>query len=305
MTSVVFFGTPDAAVPSLRSLSSVHEIRTVVTQPDRARGRSGVPRPPPIKEAALDMGLTIRQPANKADLAAVLGGLESFELGVVVAYGRILSREVLETPSHGILNVHFSLLPRWRGAAPVARAVMAGDAMSGVTIIKLDEGLDTGPVLTAQALDIGAEETAGELTERLAAVGARLLASVIPEYLSGGVTPVLQTGEGATYANKIESSDRRLTGEMPANEFVDRIRGLSPTPGATLVIDGVHTKILRAAITPHNPGKGRWAGFDGHLVLGLSDGGVDVAEIHPPGKRPMSGPDWMRGRRTTSGVIDG
>ena len=305
MTSVVFFGTPVAAVPTLRSLSSVHEIRTVVTRPDRARGRSGTPQPPPVKEAALDMGLTIHQPANKAELATVLGDLESFELGVVVAYGRILSREVLETPSAGMLNVHFSLLPRWRGAAPVARAVMAGDAMSGVTIIKLDEGLDTGPVLTAQALDIGVDETAGELTERLAAVGARLLASVIPEYLSGAIAPVPQTGEGATYADKIESSDRRLTGEMPASEFVNRIRGLSPTPGAALLIDGINTKILRAATHPQSPGKGRWAGFDGHLVLGLSDGGVEVVEIHPPGKRPMSGPDWIRGRRTTSGVIDG
>ena len=252
----------------------------------------------------MEMGLTIHQPANKAELAAVLGDLESFELGIVVAYGRILSREVLETPSKGMLNVHFSLLPRWRGAAPVARAVMAGDTMSGVTIIKLDEGLDTGPVLTAQALDIGAEETAGELTERLAAVGARLLTAAIPGYMSGAVAPVRQTGEGAIYANKIEASDRRLTAEMPAGEFVDRIRGLSPTPGAALVIDGIKTKVLRAAIVPHNPGKGRWAGFDGRLVLGLSDGGVEVVEIHPPGKRPMSGPDWMRGRRTTSGVID-
>ncbi|HSM44083.1 MAG TPA: methionyl-tRNA formyltransferase, partial [Acidimicrobiia bacterium] len=180
MARVVFLGTPGAAVPTLETLIAEHEVGLVVTQPDRPQGRSSKPVPPPVKVSASAHDIGVAQPQTREELARVIGHHAPFDVGIVVAYGRILRPEVLELPGNGMLNVHFSLLPRWRGAAPVARALMAGDEMTGVTIIKLDEGLDTGPVLTAQAIDISKSDNAGELTDRLARLGARLVANVLP-----------------------------------------------------------------------------------------------------------------------------
>jgi methionyl-tRNA formyltransferase len=170
MARVVFLGTPEAAVPALDSLTQRHEIPLVVTQPDRTQGRSKRPVPSPVKRLASAKGLTVAQPEDRSELAKQFEDHGPFDVGVVVAYGRILRPEILEAPDRGLLNAHFSLLPRWRGAAPVARALMAGDAMTGVTIMKLDEGLDTGPILTAQAIDIPPGVDAGQLTESLAKV---------------------------------------------------------------------------------------------------------------------------------------
>lgn len=303
MARVVFMGTPDSAVATLESILDHHEVSLVVTQPDRPKGRSKKPVPPPVKEAAVRHGIRVAQPGSSGDLLETLEGSGPLELGVVVAYGRILRPEILRFPEHGLLNVHFSLLPRWRGAAPVARALMAGDSMTGVTIMKIDEGLDTGSVLTAQAITIEPTENAGELTERLARLGARLLVSSIAPYLAGELTPIPQTGEGATYADKIEPDDRPIRASEGVDTALNKIRGLAPSPTATLNIDGESNKIITARRSDSSPPQGKWQILDGHPVVGLADGGIELMTLQPPGKTPMSGADWARGRRESGGTL--
>ena len=296
MTRLVFLGTPGAAIPTLETLAHDFDVGLVVTRPDRPRGRSQRLEPSPVKLRAKELGLAVRQPTGSEDLGRMLADCGPFDLGVVVAFGMILEPEALAVPANGMLNVHFSLLPRWRGAAPVARALMAGDPMSGVTIIRLDKGLDTGPVLTAQAVDIGKEETAGELTGRLSALGAGLLRRVLPGYVNGDLVPVPQVDEGATYASKITAADRPLRPTMSRLETINRVRGLSPTPGATIELDGETLKVLRARSDPHQLEPGALEVVNGSPVLGVAEGGVELVEIQPPGRRAMSGADWARGR---------
>lgn len=302
MTRVVFFGTPEEAVPTLDAVAERYDVRLVVTQPDRPRGRSGTPHPPPVKEEAIHLGLPVAQPERSADVVDALAAVGEFDLGVVVAYGRLLRPEVLALPVRGVLNVHFSLLPRWRGAAPVARALMAGDTMTGVTIIRLDEGLDTGPVLTAQLVDVHPSEDAGALSARLAVLGARLLVTVIPGYLSGEAVPVPQSDEGATYADKLTPADRPLAGIGDPSEFLARVRGLAPDPGAVLDIDGEPHKVLAARLSGEAPPEGTWTLRDGVPVVGVGDRGVALVALQPPGGRPMGGEAWARGRRRTGGT---
>ena len=302
MTRIAFLGTPLAAVPTLELLAASHEIGLVVTQPDRPRGRSGRPAPPRVKEAAEALSLPLAQPGSSTELEEALAEHGPYDVGVVVAYGRILRPRVLDIPERGFLNLHFSLLPRWRGAAPVERALMAGDEMSGVTIIRLDEGLDTGPVLTAQAIDIDADDTAGTLTKRLATMGARLLAGAIDDYVDGLIEPVEQSSDGVTYADKITAEDRRLESAESVASFINRVRGLAPDPAATLEIDGDRHKILAVAPHPASPAERSWEAHSGIPVVGLPDGGVALLELQPPGKTPQRGEDWLRGKRRSGGT---
>ena len=303
MTRVAFLGTPDAAVPTLRALASEYEVALVVTQPDRPKGRSDKPVPPAVKEAASELSLRVAQPSDSAELMEELSSVQPLDAGIVVAYGRILRTEVLEMADHGFLNVHFSLLPRWRGAAPVERALMAGDEMTGVTIILLDEGLDTGPVLTAQAIDIPPDDDAGMLTGRLARLGAPLLVTALARYLGGEIEPQQQTDDGATYAEKITRDDRPLSVTGTVSEFVNHVRGLAPDPAATLEIDGQPHKIYR--VSPHraSPETGRWEAHDGVPVVGAGDGGVALIELQPPGKNRQAAEDWLRGRQRSGGTV--
>ena len=303
MARVVFLGTPQAAVPALKSLAAEHDVGLVITQPDRPRGRSGTPQAPPVKEIASAHGLEVSQPAKSGDIASVMGEAGPFDVGVVVAYGRILRPEVLGLPERGLLNIHFSLLPRWRGAAPVARALMSGDEMTGVTIIKLDEGLDTGPVLTAQAVDIPPDDDAGALTDRLAHLGARLLLEALPRYLAGDLKPVPQTDEGLVYADKIKKEDRPIAPDTSAPAVVAKVRGLAPEPAATLTIDGEPHKILTARLHDTEIERGRWSAVDGVPVVGFAGGGVELVTLQPPGKKAMSGADWVRGRHSSQGAV--
>lgn len=303
MTRLVFLGTPQAAVPTLQELASKYDVGLVLTQPDRPKGRSKKPVPPPVKEAATELELPVAQPQSGPELYAQISEGAPFTAGVVVAYGRILRPDVLDIPERGFLNVHFSLLPRWRGAAPVERALLSGDEMTGVTIIELDEGLDTGPVLTAQAVDIGATETGGELTDRLARLGAQLLASVIEGYLSGDMAPVPQVDEGATYADKITSADRALDTEDSPEAFVNKVRALAPDPAATLEIDGDRHKILAAEQRDLAPDEGTWQAQDGRPIVAVGGGAVEIVELQPPGKNRQSGPAWLRGRRRSKGRV--
>lgn len=303
MARLAFLGTPGAAARSLEVLASLHEVGLVITQPDRPRGRSNQPQAPPIKEAARSLGLTVAQPEKRAGIEEALRAEAPFDVGVVVAYGRILTPEVLVIPDKGMLNVHFSLLPRWRGAAPVARALMAGDPMTGVTIIKLDEGLDTGPVLTAQAVDIAGSENAADLTDRLARLGARLLAEILDPYLQGDLEPVPQTDEGATYADKIEASDRAISPADVVDSVLGQIRGLAPGPAATLMIDGEPHKVLAAERSDVSPPQGKWQIIDGIPVVGLANGGIAIGIIQPPGKTARDGRAWANGLHVDSGTV--
>lgn len=289
-------GTPEAAVPSLEALAAITDVRLVVTRPDRPRGRSRQPQPPPIKHAAEQLGLEVAQPESSDGLSDALEG-RSFDVGVVVAFGMILRPQVLAIPRHGILNVHFSLLPRWRGAAPVERAVMAGDRQTGVTIMLMDEGLDTGPILAQQSTPIGEEETGGDLRTRLAALGAELLVETLPSWVEGTLEPRPQPDDGAIYAPRLTPEDRILVPTMPAEEALNRIRALAPDIGAQLEIEGERHKILSARPHPMALDPGTWSAPDGRPVIGFSGASLEVTSIQPPGKRPMTGADWLRGRR--------
>ncbi|HEY6635411.1 MAG TPA: methionyl-tRNA formyltransferase [Acidimicrobiia bacterium] len=300
---VVFMGTPEAALPTLETLTAHHDVALVVTQPDRPRGRSGRPAPSPVKTAAEGLGIQVAQPKTRADLHEAVSAAGPFDVGVVVAYGRILREEVLELPAHGLLNVHFSLLPRWRGAAPVARALLAGDRMTGITIIRLDEGLDTGPVLTAQGIDVHPDENAGQLTERLATIGARLLAETLPSYLSGDLIPVAQSDEGLTYAAKIEPGERRIDPSSTIERIVDQVRALAPAPAATLDLDGTIHKVYEVRPAASGPEAGRWGSVDGRPVFGANDGWIELVSLQTPGRERQAGADWLRGRRSDGGVV--
>ncbi|MGH8910957.1 MAG: methionyl-tRNA formyltransferase [Acidimicrobiia bacterium] len=294
-------GTPEAAVPSLRALAGVTEVRLVITRPDRGRGRSRRLQVTPVKEAALALGLEVAQPETSVELAPLLVGAGAVDVGVVVAFGMILRPEALAVPRTGFLNVHFSLLPRWRGAAPVERAIMAGDQFTGVTIMAMDEGLDTGPVVAAQSEPIGPDETGGQLTSRLARSGAVLLAATVDPWARGDLHPTAQPDTGITYAAKIARRDRRITPEMTPAAFVNTVRALAPDPGAQLEINHVTHKVLAAAPTDRTLPTGAW-GTDGGLpFLGLTQGSAVISTIQPPGKRPMSGADWLRGRPLPDG----
>lgn len=288
----VFMGTPDEATPSLRALAEVAEIDLVVTRPDRPRGRSRRILPPPVKQAAIEMGLQVAQPLSTRELMETVPPVDA---GVVVAFGMILPPELLAIPRRGFLNVHFSLLPRWRGAAPVERVIMAGDVETGVTIIELDPGLDTGPIVATRSTPIEASDTGGSLRRRLAEMGADLLADTLGEWWSGRITPRPQPEHG-TYAKRLTAEDRRLGSHLGAIEFVNRVRALAPAPGAQLWIeDRPHRILLASAAMPTIPSL-TWTEQRGVPVLAVADGRVLIMAIQPPGKRVMTGEEWLRGR---------
>jgi methionyl-tRNA formyltransferase len=297
MITSVFMGTPEASVPALRALHEIADVRLVITRPDRPRGRRRRLQSPPIKDTALDLGLAVAQPDRSGDLAPLLRGLGPIDVGVVAAFGTILRPEALSIPHRGFLNVHFSLLPRWRGAAPVERALMAGDEVTGVTIMAMDAGLDTGGGVATRSVTIAPTETGGELTERLAEVGARLLTDCIGPWVRGEVSPVPQPKAGITYADKIRPEDRRLTVLLTPEELVNTVRALAPEPGAQLDIDGEPHKILAAETIRGAQKPGSWSTDNDHPTLGVRGGVVAITLIQPPGKRPMSGGAWLRGRR--------
>lgn len=303
MIKTAFLGTPDAAVPTLEALSSETAVKVVITQPDRPKGRSGTPAPSPVKTAAEGRGLAVAQPRDRSELVDALESAGGIDAAVVVAYGRILPAEALSIAGAGTLNAHFSLLPRWRGAAPVSRALMSGDTMTGVTIIELDEGLDSGPVLTAQAVDITPDDDLGTLTGRLAHLAARLVVTVLPEYVGGRIVPVAQSEDGLTYASKLTPEDRRIRPGMSATELVDRVRALSPRPGATLAIDGVDHKILKARAARSDVPPGRWSGESGAPIIGVANGAVELLLVQAPGRRVVAGDDWLRGHPVARGEI--
>jgi methionyl-tRNA formyltransferase len=246
---VIFAGTPDFAVPALRALGEAgHEVVLVLTQPDRPAGRGLEPAPSAVKRAAEALRIPVFQPSTLRDGAAQERIRATRpDVMVVAAYGLILPQPVLDIPARGALNIHASLLPRWRGAAPIQRAILAGDRVTGVTIMRMDAGLDTGPILLLRETPIAATETAGTLHDRLAALGAALLLDALKALQQGTITPAAQPAEGVTYAAKISKSEARIDWTRPALELDRQIRAFNPFPGATARIRDAELKVWRAA----------------------------------------------------------
>lgn len=297
MISSVFLGTPASSVAALEATLRVSDVRLVVTQPDRPRGRSKTPRPSAVKEAALDLSLRVADPSNRAELLGAVAEAAPFDVGVVVAFGMILSPSVLAIPRVGFVNVHFSLLPRWRGAAPVERAILAGDESTGVTLMEMDSGLDTGPVISSREIPIEPEQTSKALLDRLTSLGVALLEEDMPRHASGALVSRPQRADGATYARKIESAEAHIPIDSPASTVLRWIRAFNPRPGAFGILDDQRFKVWDATLTSVSdlePGELRIVGES--LCLGLGEGALELLEVQPAGGRRMVAMDWARGR---------
>ncbi|MFN2486920.1 MAG: methionyl-tRNA formyltransferase [Acidimicrobiia bacterium] len=297
---IAFLGTPQSAVPSLAVLAEVGSVQFVVTRPDRPRGRSGRPQPSPVKAVAGKLAIEVYEANRGRDLRPEW--FADLDLAVVVAFGLLIPAEVLSRPAHGFINVHFSLLPRWRGASPVTAAIFAGDGETGVTIIRLDAGLDTGPILSAASTPIGPRETGGALTVRLAAIGAELLATTVPDLVGSRIEEVEQPAMGATYAPRLTKQDLRfdLDGDPLAN--FRKVRALAPKPGVRLDLETGPIRLLAVSPSADQVERGRLQIIDDRVWLGCGGGSVELLEVQPAGRNPMPASDWARGWRTTPTV---
>ena len=319
---VVFAGTPAFAVPALAALASQHQVVGVLTQPDRPAGRGRVLTASAVKAAALQRNLPVIQPerlrGDAGALGATLAQLQAWQpdVMVVVAYGLILPREVLALPRLGCLNIHASLLPRWRGAAPIQRAIEAGDAETGVAIMQMDEGLDTGPVLAEARLQIGDEDTAADLHERLAALGAAELLKVLPELAAGRVTAKPQAAEGVLHAEKLRKLEARVDWLQSAAGIDRRIRAFNPWPVAETTLNGEQVKLWRSRCDDASVGSearaasGAAAAKPG-TVLGLADnalavscgsGVLQVLELQRAGRKAVSAREFLNSARSSDGA---
>jgi methionyl-tRNA formyltransferase len=303
MTRALFMGTPAAAVPALSALSGVAEIVAVITQPDAAKGRTGHKLAPPVKEAAGEWGMPLLQPDSAAALGDAVAAMK-FDIGVVVAYGRLLRPEVLAMSPFGFLNVHFSLLPRWRGAAPVERSILAGDETTGATVMHLDEGLDTGPVIAGREVDIYPEDTGGSLTARLAHIGADLLIDSLEDYISGRRVPAPQMSGLATLAPRLTTAEARLHAATPVEHAALMVRGFNPRPGAWMMIDGERIKVYEATETDALVGPGALEFRDDRPIVGFQGGSLELVAVQPAGHKLMSGSAWGNGRRHAPGSLE-
>ena len=301
VSSIVFMGTPDFAVPSLLALAeSGDRVTLVVTQPDRPRGRGRKALPPPVKTAAVDLDIPVVQPEKIRDPGFIetLRG-ESPDFICVVAFGRILPKEVLSIPKGGCVNVHASLLPEYRGAGPINRAVIDGKTRTGVTTMLMDEGMDTGDILLAREVPIGTEQTAGELSDVLAREGARLLVETIAGLKRGDITPVPQNDADASLAPMLKKTDGEIDWSAPASRIESLVRGVTPWPGAYTILDGEVLKVFcledAGGESDAAPGTVLSTGPDG-IVVAAGSGTVRICELQCPGKRRMKVKEYLCGR---------
>ncbi|TAK13936.1 MAG: methionyl-tRNA formyltransferase [Anaerolineae bacterium] len=293
-------GSPEFAVPSLRALAKSASIVGVFTQPDRQAGRGKKVSPPPVKQAAEELGLPVFQPPRlKGEALDQLRALAP-ELIVVAAFGQILRSAVLDLPKYGCINVHASLLPRWRGAAPINAAILHGDSVTGISIMKMDEGIDTGPILAQKELPISTGDTAETLALRLAELGAELLTATLPRYLEGTLQPTPQPEDGATYIGMLKKDDGWLDTARPAVQLERQVRAYQPWPGSAILWKGQPLKILRASVQSGNRPAGERLVLDSLPAIGTSEGILLLESLQPAGKRPMDGNSFLQGARDWS-----
>lgn len=290
---IIFMGTPDFSVPVLEALVAAgHEIAAVYCQPPRPAGRGKKERPSPVQARAEAMGLAVRHPVSlRNDAALAEFRALNADIAVVVAYGLILPQAILDAPTHGCLNIHASLLPRWRGAAPIHRAIMAGDPITGVCIMQMEAGLDTGPVLMRAETEVGAEETTVELHDRLSEIGAGLIVQALEQL--DALTPDPQPDIGVTYAQKIDKAEARIDWARSAVDIDRQIRGLSTFPGAWTEIAGQRVKLLasRLASGAGNPGEV----LDDTLTIACVDGAISLLRLQRAGKGAQDAETFLRG----------
>ncbi|WP_299722896.1 methionyl-tRNA formyltransferase [uncultured Tateyamaria sp.] len=297
---VIFMGTPDFSVPALEALVAAgHDIACVYTQPPRPAGRGKKERPGPVQTRAEALDLPVRHPVSlrDADAQAEFAALNA-DIAVVVAYGLILPQVILDAPRHGCLNIHASLLPRWRGAAPIHRAIMAGDAQTGVCIMQMEAGLDTGPVLLRGETPIAADDTTASLHDRLADMGAKLIVDALARLPS--LTPKPQPEAGVSYAHKIDKAEAAIDWTRPAVEVDRQIRGLSPFPGAWFEIDGARIKALGSTLTSGSGAPGQV--LDDALSVACGDGAVRLTRLQRAGKGAQDADVFLRGMPVPSGT---
>ncbi|MGA7388698.1 MAG: methionyl-tRNA formyltransferase [Pseudolabrys sp.] len=299
---LIFMGTPDFAVPTLIELAARgHEIAAVYTRAPKPAGRGMDQQHTPVEREARRLVLPVHTPKTlKDDDAQKAFRADNADAAVVVAYGLILPTPILEAPRLGCFNVHASLLPRWRGAAPINRAIMAGDAESGVTIMKMDEGLDTGAIAMAERTPTGADMTAGELHDALSRLGADLMLRVLAAAERGSLVLTQQPRAGVTYAEKISKSETRIDWSKPWKQVHDHIRGLSPVPGAWFEVGGVRVKVLRSTKSKGSGAPG--TALDDKLTIACGDGAVRLVQVQRAGRQPMTAEEFLRGMPVKAGT---
>lgn len=297
---IVFMGSPDFALPSLSALAAAgnYQVVGVVTQPDRAAGRGRELKAPPVKTLALELNISIVQPEKLREATAQLQKWNP-DLIVVAAFGQILKRDILDLPCYGCINVHASLLPRWRGAAPINAAILNGDEETGVTIMQMDAGLDTGSMLARKSIRIRHDDTAGSVSQALSTLGADLLNETLPEYISGRLTPQPQPAEGVTYAPMLKKEDGRLDFAYTAVELERRVRAMNPWPGAWFEWNGNLLKVLRASVVSgeKSPVSGGRLTVEGRPAVQSAEGVLILDEVQPAGKKAMPGKSFLVGAR--------
>ncbi len=288
---IVFMGSPDFAVPALHAIHQSHEIVAIYCQPPRPAGRGKADRKGPVHLAAEALSLPVYHPVSlRGETAQKIYAAHAADIAIVVAYGLILPQAILDMPRLGCLNIHASLLPRWRGAAPIHRAVMAGDRETGICIMRMEAGLDTGPVLNRHAMPIGPEDTSGDLHDRLAHLGAAMITQTLADLSSLDAAP--QSDQGVTYAAKIDKAEARIDWTRPAIDIDRQIRGLSPFPGAWCQIGDERVKLLRSRVA-------QGSGLPGQILHGLTiacgSGAVDILQVQREGRRMMPADEFLRG----------
>ena len=303
---LAYMGTPDFAVPALDALIRAgHEVAAVYTQPPRPAGRGKKPRPTPVQAFAEERGLEVRYPVSlkKAPEQQAFAAL-GLDVAVVAAYGLILPKAILDAPDKGCLNIHGSLLPRWRGAAPIQRALLAGDTETGITIMQMDEGLDTGDMLLREAVPITGETNASTLHDQLAAMGARLIVQALEALGHDALKPVKQDDELATYAHKLSREDGHIDWHRPATDLARKVRALTPWPGAWFPL-GEEIVKLHAATAAPSPKTGTAPGtlLDTDMLVACGDGALRLEKIQRPGRAPMTGSECNRGLRLEVGQL--
>ncbi len=296
---IVFMGSPEFAIPSLIRLIERFQVVGVVTQPDKPAGRGKAYKAPPTKEIALENNIECIQP-NRLREPGAIEKLQWWEpdVIVVVAFGQILRQEVLGLPRFGCINVHGSLLPRWRGAAPIQAAILNGDEETGITIMKMDAGIDTGPILRQRSLMIKNDDTSISLSQTLSNIGADLLMETLPEYLSGKVEPIPQPTTGVTYVSMIKKEDGQLNFSKTARELNRQIRAYHPWPGSFMEIAGERIKVLSSRVEDEtNLAPGERGNKSGYPLVGTIKGGLILEQVQPAGKKPMDGKTFLNGFR--------